>query len=192
MRYLPMDLGTGLLLSVGLLAGSGPAHCPRSHWIVPLSRTRRSKRLPTTTDTPGDIIAVTITAMAITWLPPAILRLWLPTALLWLWLWASLALLRTRRNTNLSSWVQSKPVATSARSLPATGSARWLRGTGLRPTARAGLLCNTAKSRQPFAFHSDALGTPAAGTTRDRIGCSWNLSPAKAVKRPDFKRSVRE
>jgi hypothetical protein len=29
----------------------------------------------------------------------------------------------TRRNTNLSSWVQSKPVATSARSLSATGSA---------------------------------------------------------------------
>ena len=43
-----------------------------------------------------------------------------------------------------------------------------------------------------FAFHSDALGTPVAGTTRDRIGCSWNLSPAKAVKRPDFKHGVRE
>ena len=26
MRYLPMILGAGLLLSVGLLAGSGPAH----------------------------------------------------------------------------------------------------------------------------------------------------------------------
>ena len=26
MRYLPMMLGAGLLLSVGLLAGSGPAH----------------------------------------------------------------------------------------------------------------------------------------------------------------------
>ena len=40
-----------------------PTPCPRSRWIVPLSRTRRSKRLPTTTDTPGDIIAVVITAM---------------------------------------------------------------------------------------------------------------------------------
>jgi hypothetical protein len=68
MRYLPMILSAGILLSVGLLAGSGPAHAamPRSRWIVPLSPTRRSKRLPTTTDTPGDIIAVTITAMAIT------------------------------------------------------------------------------------------------------------------------------
>ena len=26
MRYLPMILGAGLLLSIGLLAGSGPAH----------------------------------------------------------------------------------------------------------------------------------------------------------------------
>ena len=38
MRYLPMMLSAGLLLSVGLLAGSGPAHAamPTLAWIVPL------------------------------------------------------------------------------------------------------------------------------------------------------------
>ena len=68
MRYLPMILGAGLLLTSDCLRvpAQPTPPCPRSHWIVPLSRTRRSKRLPTTTDTPGDIIAVTITAMAIT------------------------------------------------------------------------------------------------------------------------------
>ena len=81
MRYLPMILSAGLLLSVGLFAGSGPPTppCPRSRWIVPLSRTRRSKRLPTTTDTPGVPIAVAITAMDMAILT-ALLWLWLPTA----------------------------------------------------------------------------------------------------------------
>ena len=89
---------------------------------------------------------------------------------------------KTGRNTDLNSRVKSKPVATSARSLSATGSARWLRGT--RPASDSAgriSLVPPLSHASPFAFHSDALGTPAAGTTRDRIGCSWNLSPAKAV-----------
>ena len=51
MRYLPMILGAGLLLSVGYLralANLTPPW-PRSRWIVPLSRTRQLKRLATDT-----------------------------------------------------------------------------------------------------------------------------------------------
>ena len=57
MRYLPMILGAGLLLSVGLLAGSGPAHAamPTLRWIVPLSRTRLFRtRLATDAYAPRD------------------------------------------------------------------------------------------------------------------------------------------
>ena len=101
MRYLPMIFSAGLLLSVGLLAGSGPATppCPRSHWIVPLSQTRRSKRLPTLPPTLSPFLSPWLLRPWIwLWLPTPILRLWLPTALLWLWIWASLALLREQEH----------------------------------------------------------------------------------------------
>ena len=66
MRYFPMMLAAGLM-SAGLLSGSGPAHAVPA---LALDRSAvadtRSKRLPTTIDTPGDIIAATITVMAIT------------------------------------------------------------------------------------------------------------------------------
>ena len=66
MRYFPMILAAGLL-SAGLLSGSGPAHAMPA---LALDRSAvadtQVERLPTTTDTPGDIIAVTITVMAIT------------------------------------------------------------------------------------------------------------------------------
>ena len=64
MRYLSMILSAGLLLSVGILAGSGPAHA-----AVPTLASDRSavadtavKRLPTTTDNIAVPIAVAITA----------------------------------------------------------------------------------------------------------------------------------
>ena len=100
MRYFPMIFAAGLLGADYLRVPAQPTPpCPRSHWIVPLSRTRQSKRLPTTTDMPGDIIAVTITVMAITMATTGHIMAMAtadPTTFMvrWLWLWASLALLR--------------------------------------------------------------------------------------------------
>ena len=159
MRYFPMILVAGLLLSVGLLAGSGPATppCPRSRWIVPLSRTRQLKRLPTTTDTPGDIIAVTITAMAIAMATTGPTTATATAGPIILWLWASLALLRGRY-THLNSRVKSKPVATSARSFSAAGSAR--RETRLASSARGRVSCvrQSTPARAPWCLLPAKLG----------------------------------
>ena len=66
LRCLPLILATGLL-SAGLLAGPGPAHAAMPTLTLDRSAVADTavKRLPTTTDTPGDIIAVA-TAVAIT------------------------------------------------------------------------------------------------------------------------------
>ena len=67
MRYLPMILVAGLFLSVGLLAGSGPAHAAMPTLALDRSAVAapQLKRLPTdaTADTIAVPIAVAITAM---------------------------------------------------------------------------------------------------------------------------------
>ena len=61
----PYNIERRIRFSIGLLAGSGPSLRRRasSHWHVPLSRTRRSKSPPITTDTLAVPIAVATTAM---------------------------------------------------------------------------------------------------------------------------------
>ena len=152
MRYLPMILGAGLLLSVGLLAGSGPAHA-----AMPTLALDRSAVADTAVEKVAYYHRYARRHYRRNYygyrLPSAILRLWLPTALLWLLMAMGVAgAIETRRNTNLSSWVQSKPVATSARSLSVTGSARWLRGSRPAFDSAGRISLYHAKSRQPFCI----------------------------------------
>ena len=67
MRYFPMILAAGLSerrITCGFRPGPRHAHARVGSFRCRGHAGRR--RLPTTTDTPGDIIAVAITAMAIT------------------------------------------------------------------------------------------------------------------------------
>ena len=113
MRYLPTILRAGLLLSVGLLAGSGPARA-----AMPTLVLDRSAIADTAVEKVAYYhrpiavpIAVAITAMDMVMATTAHMDMGVTGAT------------EGGRNTNLNSRVQSKPVATSARSLSATGSA---------------------------------------------------------------------
>ena len=99
MRYLPTILRAGLLLSVGLLAGSGPARAAMPTLVLDRSAiadmatatTAHIMAMATATD--GPIMVMDMGVAGVT---------------------------ERGRNINLNSRVQSKPVATSARSLSGT------------------------------------------------------------------------
>ena len=114
MRYLPMTLGAGLLLSVGLLAGSGPAHAAMptlaldrsavADTAVEKAAYRHHRRYARRSYRRGYY------GHGYSYGYQRPIRIWLPPALLWLWLWASLALLREAgtpiliRGLNRSRW----------------------------------------------------------------------------------------